>query len=112
MAAPAGASPAHLQLSVTPRLSPPDTPLRIRLSGITPGQSVTLSATSVHARGVKWSSSSTYTAGPAGTVDPATTLAVGGSYSGVDPMGPVDFLNAALVPFAQDTVWPFGGLGT
>ena len=51
-------------------------------------------------------------AGPAETVHTATTPAVGGSYSGVDPMGPVDFLNATLVPFAQDTVWPFGGLGT
>jgi len=68
---------------------------------------VTLSVTSVDAKGGKWSSSSTYTAGPAGTVDPATTPAVAGSYTGVDAMGPVDFMNAPAMP-SPTTLWPFG----
>jgi dienelactone hydrolase len=89
---PATATAGGLQLKVSPKVSAVDTPLTIRVSGLTPGQTVTLSVTSVDVKGVKWSSSSTYKAGPAGTVDPAATPAVGGSYTGVDAMGPVDMM--------------------
>jgi dienelactone hydrolase len=104
-----------LQLTVTPKVSAVDTPLSIRVSGLTPGQTVTLSVTSVDAKGVKWSSSSTYKAGPAGPVDPATTPAVGGSYTGVDAMGPVDMMTGPpdSAPVNSYSVgsspgWPFG----
>jgi dienelactone hydrolase len=83
------------QLTVSPKSSAFDAPLTISISGLTPGQRVTLGVTSVDATGVKWSSSSTYVAGPSGTVDPATSPAVpapGVSYFGLDPMGPVDFV--------------------
>jgi len=84
----ASAPPEHLQLTVSPRVSAVDTLLSIRVSGLTPGQTVTPSVTSVDAKGVKWSSSSTYKAVPAGTVDPAVTPAFAGGYTGVDAMGP------------------------
>jgi dienelactone hydrolase len=112
---PPAAPPEHLQLQVSPRVSAVDTPLSIRVSGLTPGQIVTLSVTSVDANGVRWSSSSTYRAGRAGTVDPATTSAVAGSYTGVDAMGPIDMMTGAPDSAAADSAgasappsWPFG----
>ena len=104
---PATATPARvrtgsaLRLTVSPKESAFDAPLTISISGVKPGQQVTLGATSVDATGVKWSSSSTYVAGPSGTVNPATSSAVpglGGSYYGLDPMGPVDFMTTAAGP--------------
>ncbi len=112
---PAKATTGGLQLKVTPKVSAVDTPLTIRVSGLTPGQTVTLSVTSVDAKGVKWSSSSTYKAGPAETVDPATTPAVGGSYTGVDAMGPVDMMTGPpdsgpvnSYSLGVSPGWPFG----
>ena len=104
---PATATPARvravsvLQLTVSPKDSAWDAPLTISISGVKPGQRVTLSVTSVDCSGVKWSSSSTYAAGPSGTVNPATSPAVpalGGSYFGLDPMGPIDFMSTAANP--------------
>ena len=92
---PATATAGGLQLTVTPKVSAADAPLSIRVSGAQPGANVTLTVTSVDAKGVKWSSSSTYKAGPAGTVDPATTPAVAGSYKGVDAMGPIDWMKGS-----------------
>ena len=101
---PATATPARvrtgaaLQLTVSPKESAFDTPLTISISGVKPGQRVTLSVTSVDATGVKWSSSSTYVASQSGAVNPATSPAVpalGGSYFGLDPMGPVDFMTTS-----------------
>jgi dienelactone hydrolase len=101
---PATATAGGLQLTVTPKVSAADTPLTIRVRGLTPGQTVTLSVSSVDANGVTWSSSSTYTAGPAGTVDPVTTPAVAGSYTGVDAMGPVDMMTGAPDSAPPDSV--------
>jgi dienelactone hydrolase len=113
---PATATPAHvtttragtLRLTVSPRSSAFDAPLTISISGVTPGQRATLGVTSVDATGVKWSSSSTYVAGPSGTVDPATSPAVpalGVSYFGLDRMGPVDFMTTAAGPGSTFSWW-------
>jgi dienelactone hydrolase len=83
-----------------------DTPLTIQVSGGTPGQDVTLSVTSVDAKGLRWSSSSTYVATSAGTVDPTTSPAVAGSYTGVDRMGPVEMMTSATAAKLDDG-WPF-----
>jgi dienelactone hydrolase len=104
---PARATPGALQVTVTPKVSAADAPLTIRVSGAQPGASVTLTVTSVDAVGIKWSSTSMYTASSAGTIDPATTEETA-FYNGTDPMGPVDFMNAAPIASAKATIWPFG----
>jgi dienelactone hydrolase len=103
----AGAPAGGLQLAVSPKLSAPDARVSIRVSGLRPGASLTLTVTSVDAAGIKWSSTSMYTATSAGTVDPAAVPATA-TYSGTDPMGPIDFMNAAPVPSRLAAIWPFG----
>ena len=96
---PATANAAGLQLTVSPKVSAADTPLTIGISGAQPGAKVALSVTSVDAAGTKWSSTSTYTASPAGTVGPATSAEMS---TGTDPMGPVDFMAADRRAFLAD----------
>ncbi len=112
---PATATAGGLQVTVTPKVSAADTPLTIRVSGLQPGAKVRLTVRSVDAKGVKWSSSSIYKAGPAGTVDPATSppqaslaTGTGPEYEGTDPMGPVDFMEAPLLSSNLAPIWPFG----
>jgi dienelactone hydrolase len=102
----ATATAGGLQLTVSPKVSAADTPLIIRVSGAQPGAKVVLSVTSVDAAGIKWSSTSTYQASSAGSVDPATTAAM--YFDGPDPMGPVDFMRAPEISPAKATIWPFG----
>ena len=112
----AAATSGGLQLTVSPKVSAADTPLRIRLSGLQPGAKATLSVSSVDAAGIKWSSSGMFVASSAGTVDPATSspqgsLATGtmAEYTGTDPMGPVDFMSAPTSASEVTTpTWPFG----
>lgn len=96
------ATSGGLQLTVSPTVSAVDAPLTIRVSGLQPGAKVTLTVSSVDAAGVNWTSTDTYSAGSAGTVDPATSENTGPSalkgYNGTDPMGPVDFMSAAQYP--------------
>jgi dienelactone hydrolase len=101
---PATATAGGLQLTVSPKVSAADAPLTIRVSGLQPGAKVTLSVTSVDAAGIKWSSISTYLAGPTGSVDPATTA----TYYGTDPMGPVEWMSPATSSLNVTSIWPFG----
>jgi pimeloyl-ACP methyl ester carboxylesterase len=64
-----------------------DIPLGIRLSGFAPRQPVTVTAEMVTREYFRWRSSATFIAGDDGGVDVGTTAPVGGSYSGVSPMG-------------------------
>src|SRR5215467_15257946 len=64
-----------------------DIPLSIRLSGFAPGQPVTVTAEMVTREHFRWRSAATFVAGADGEVDVGTTAPVGGSYSGVSPMG-------------------------
>jgi dienelactone hydrolase len=104
---PATATAGGLQLTVTPKVSAADAPLTIRISKAQPGADVTLTVTSVDADGIKWNSTSTYTATSAGTVDTASSPEIA-PYYGTDPMGSVDFMNAATMASAKATIWPFG----
>ena len=115
---PATATAGGLQVTVSPKVSAADAPLTIRVSGAQPGAQVTLTVTSVDADGIKWSSTSTYTATSAGTVDPATSSENGEyvgppsagpiDFAGTDPMGPVDFMAAPLLSSELTPIWPFG----
>src|SRR5215467_11136252 len=64
-----------------------DIPLSIRLSGFAPRQSVIVTAEMVTRQHFRWRSAATFIAGADGGVDVGTTAPVGGSYSGVSPMG-------------------------
>jgi acyl-CoA thioester hydrolase/bile acid acetyltransferase-like protein len=69
-----------------PRL---DTELHIRVTYAPPAEPVTVRAAQLDLRGGRWESTATFTADAAGTVDLRRDAPVAGSYTGVDPMGPV-----------------------
>ena len=64
-----------------------DQPVSIKVSGLPPGDVVSLRLRTTDAGGVAWSSFAAFRASQAGVVDPATSAAVAGSYSGVSAMG-------------------------
>ncbi len=102
---------SDLRLTVSPSVSAADSPLTIRVSGLAPGQHVTLTVTSVDAKGVEWSEAINYIADRAGAVDPALQGGTdrGGPVS-PDAMAPVDLMtNPGMFSTALNlSAWPFG----
>lgn len=80
----------HPKLSVTPTDALIDEPLAITLAGLRPGQRVTLTAEFVE-RGAKWRCSVAFDADAEGVVSLAERAPIGGDYTGVRPMGLVQF---------------------
>ena len=68
-------------------MSAADQPVRIMVSGLAPGTVASLRLRSTDASGVPWSSSAAFRVSPAGSIDPAQSAALSGSYTGVSPMG-------------------------
>ncbi|NXY92388.1 ACOT5 thioesterase, partial [Alcedo cyanopectus] len=64
-----------------------DDPVQIRVEGLQPRQPVTLRASLVDESGELFQSHSRYLAGGSGELDLSRSPALGGSYSGVEPMG-------------------------
>jgi dienelactone hydrolase len=64
-----------------------DSPPSIRLSGFAPRQPVMVSAEMVARDHFRWQSAAMFVVGADGEVDVGTTAPVGGSYSGVSPVG-------------------------
>jgi dienelactone hydrolase len=64
-----------------------DVSLSIRLSGFAPRQPVMVTAEMVTRDRFRWRSAAMFVVGADGEVDVGTTAPVGGSYSGVSPMG-------------------------
>ncbi|KAG5846866.1 acyl-coenzyme A thioesterase 1 isoform X1 [Anguilla anguilla] len=62
-------------------------PIRIKIEGLSPGQSVELRARLTDDKSVTFKSSGTYRADPRGEIDLDNHPSLGGSYSGVEPMG-------------------------
>lgn len=88
--APAQAAPeatAEPRLEVAPRSALMDEPLTIRLSGLAPGERVTVRATMARTPEVAWQSSAVFVVDPAGRVDAGRQAPVEGSYASVDAMG-------------------------
>ena len=83
----APAAGGGIRIDVTPMTSVADQPVSIRVSGLTPGTIASLRLRSTDSNGVPWSSSAAFRASPAGTIDPAQSAALSGSYTGVSPMG-------------------------
>jgi dienelactone hydrolase len=57
-----------------------DGPLHVRVSGVRPGQQVTVEASSTDEKGRPWKSTATFVADPNGSVDVASATPVSGSY--------------------------------
>jgi dienelactone hydrolase len=74
-------------IRVQPDSALQDIPLSIRLSGFSPGQPVMVTAEMVSREHFRCRSAAMFVVGADGEVDVGTTAPVGGSYSGVSPMG-------------------------
>lgn len=74
-------------LEVTPDSSLLDEPVRIRVTGLSPGQRVELTATMTGPDGRNWSSRATFKADGEGVVDLDRDAPESGDYTGVDGMG-------------------------
>lgn len=77
---------------MTPRCSLADRAVRVRVRGLCPGQAVTLRAWLADEQGEQFQSRAFFRASQTGEVDPGCQPALGGSYSGVWPMGLFWFL--------------------
>ena len=76
-----------MHVNVAPRDSLIDAAVHIRVTGLTPRTSVTLTASTVDAMGKAWRSHARYVANAHGAVDPAANRSVHGTYTGSRPMG-------------------------
>ncbi|XP_039922334.1 acyl-coenzyme A amino acid N-acyltransferase 2-like [Hirundo rustica] len=83
---------AMVEVTVTPQASLADRPVQIRVRGLSPSQLVTLRAWLKDEQGDCFQSRAFFRADGAGEVDPGLHAALGGSYSGVWPMGLFWFL--------------------
>jgi dienelactone hydrolase len=87
-------------VQVAPALSLEDQPLAIRVSGLEPGVTVTLTLRSTDASGHAWASHAVFAANARGRVDLGTAVSLGGSYNGVWPLG----LLVSMAPTGKDAV--------
>jgi dienelactone hydrolase len=76
-----------IHFEVAPLRALVDEPVTISLSGLVPGQPVTLWAHTRDASDEEWTSSASFVADERGALDLATQRPITGSYHGVDPMG-------------------------
>jgi dienelactone hydrolase len=74
-------------LSIAPEDAMIDVPRRIAVSGLAPGEEITLSTRTVRGPGVVWRSAATFRADAHGLVDVQRDAPVSGSYTGVAAMG-------------------------
>ncbi|NWW98803.1 ACNT1 acyltransferase, partial [Caloenas nicobarica] len=81
-----------VELTVTPRSSLADRPVQVHVRGLSPSQLVTLRAWLADEQGDIFQSRAFFRADGAGEVDPGCHPALGGSYTGVWPMGLLWFL--------------------
>uniref|UniRef100_A0A7M4FBV9 Acyl-coenzyme A amino acid N-acyltransferase 1-like n=1 Tax=Crocodylus porosus TaxID=8502 RepID=A0A7M4FBV9_CROPO len=83
---------AMAKLTVTPRTSLVDEPVKIHVSGLAPSELVTLQASLTDEKGGLFQSRAFYRSDEAGEVDLEQAAALGGDYAGVHPMGLFQFL--------------------
>ena len=74
-------------LTVEPASALLDEPVVIRLTGLVPGEDVTLTATMTDHFDRHWQSEATFIADRAGVVEVSTQAPIAGSYEGAEPMG-------------------------
>jgi dienelactone hydrolase len=81
------AARGHVVICAAPVASLADQPVTIKVRGLRPGALVSVRVRSADANGVAWSSSAAFRASRAGSIDPARSAALSGSYTGVSAMG-------------------------
>uniref|UniRef100_A0A672V3D7 Bile acid-CoA:amino acid N-acyltransferase n=1 Tax=Strigops habroptila TaxID=2489341 RepID=A0A672V3D7_STRHB len=81
-----------VEVTVTPRSSLADRPVRVHVRGLSPSQLVTLRAWLMDEQGERFQARAFFHADGMGEVDPGYQPALGGSYSGLCPMGLLWFL--------------------
>ncbi|NXG65405.1 BAAT acyltransferase, partial [Hemiprocne comata] len=81
-----------VEVTVTPSSSLADRPVRVQVRGLSPGQLVTLRVWLKDEQGECFQARAFFRADGTGDVDPGCHPALGGSYSGVWPMGLFWFL--------------------
>jgi dienelactone hydrolase len=72
---------------VDPPIARVDEPFSLTVSGLPPGEPVTIRAATRDGELREWASNATFLAGDDGTVDVPTAAPLSGTYSGVDPTG-------------------------
>ncbi len=85
----AAVSPGTLEIRVDPALALMGTPFSLTISGVKPGERVTLEAASTDNRRRPWRSSAVFLAGPRGIIDIASDVPISGSYGVADILGPL-----------------------
>jgi Acyl-CoA thioester hydrolase/BAAT N-terminal region/BAAT / Acyl-CoA thioester hydrolase C terminal len=101
-----GSAGGDVGLHVTPAASVADQPVTITVSGLTPGTAVSLRLRSTDATDTPWSSSATFRASAAGSVNPARMAARSGSYTGRSAMGLFWSMEPPLPGPAAAYYWP------
>lgn len=74
-------------IHVQPTVSLLDQPVQVRIFHLPPKQLVSITLTSIDALGRTWVSTARFESGSQGEINLATTPSLGGSYTGVQPMG-------------------------
>jgi dienelactone hydrolase len=81
------AATQHMELDAGPAAAAFDTPVHITVSGLAPGERVTVQAQTRDALGRRWESQAQFRATAAGTLNLATAVPVSGSYHVADADG-------------------------
>jgi len=78
---------SDLQLELRPALALYGTPFSMKITGLAPGEQVTVKARSTDEKKIVWESSAVFAAGDSGVVDVALQSPISGSYSAGDIFG-------------------------
>ena len=82
-----GSAPAHAEISASAPVALADQAITIEVTGLAPGQRVTITANATDDTGLTWQSDATFTASQQGIVNLAAAGPDSGSYQGTDAMG-------------------------
>ena len=99
--------PQHPTITVHPAAGLFDQPVHLQITGLSPGESVTVQLSSVDDESDLWSSHATFSADGRGNLDLNHSPALSGSYHGVNPMGLVESMQPAS-PASADTAYFWG----
>lgn len=93
------------QVFITPVTSLESQPVHITIRRLAAHQIVSLTVTSVDARGVRWTSTEVFQASGLGVVDVDRAAGRSGSYAGVWGMGPITMMHATSHASAGAYFW-------
>src|SRR5713226_9126042 len=95
-------------LVVSPRAALVDQPVSITVSNLTPGSTVTLTATTIDQQGNRWRSTATFEADQDGYVVVPEAPSLRGTYRGKDGMGPFRSMRrvSTRMPLDQQVLFP------